>query len=509
MNVQNQRLVLAPIFSDHMVLQRRKPIRVWGHCGLDDKVSIRIGQKEAVAIIQQGYWTATLPPMEAMANAELNVVSSSGEQIKVRNVAIGEVWIAGGQSNMEFRFKYDSEAEKVLTAANHSDIRYFETPKISFAGEEFDEEINPFGKWRTYSPENAADFSAVALYFALRLIEELQVPVGIIACTWSGTSAAAWLSEKYLSVETGLHIYLQEYQEAIKDLDIDEYEEQVSSCRQLYLLPSIVAALDKMNAGTATEDTYRTLAPLLDSPFIKRLGPKHYNRPNGLYHTMVKEIAGYAAQGVIWYQGEADAPKAFLYDKLFTALIECWRETWEDELPFLFVQLAPFRDFECNGEGFPYIREQQERVSKYVRKAYMASIMDVGMEYDVHPKLKRPVGERLALLALGKVYGQNILCEAPEVDQLIMDGNCIQITFRHAGDRLVIKGDELNGLKVTAAQRPVPYTTQVKDNNLNIILKEQITSGETINIRFACSAYEEVNLYNSANLPAKPFSLII
>ncbi|MCL6601263.1 MAG: sialate O-acetylesterase [Paenibacillus sp.] len=264
-----------------------------------------------------------------------------------------------------------------------------------------------------------------------------------------------------------------------------------------------------MNVGTSTEDTYRTLAPLLESPYIKQLGPKHYNRPNGLYHTMVKEIAGYTVQGVIWYQGEADAPKASLYDKLFTALIECWRETWKDELPFLFVQLAPFRDIECKGEGFLYIRKQQEKVSKYVQKAYMASIMDVGMEYDVHPKLKRPVGERLALLALGKVYGHNILCEAPEVDQVMKEGNSIRITFHHAGEQLVVNGDKLNGLQVSTAERPVPYTTEVKANNLVIILDEEITSLETINIRFACSDYEEVNLYNSADLPAKPFKITI
>ncbi|QUL53453.1 hypothetical protein KDC22_24125 [Paenibacillus tritici] len=508
MHSQNQKLVLSPVFSDHMILQRRKPIRIWGYCNVDDKIRVKLGAKEVVAIIEQGCWTANLPPMEATANAELIVLSSSGEQIRVRDVAIGEVWIAGGQSNMEFRLKYDAEADKVLTVANHTDIRYFETPKVSF-DDEIDEDINPFGKWRTCSPVNAADFSAVAYYFALRLFENLQIPVGIITCTWSGTSAAAWLSEEYLNRDTGLNIYLQEYQEAIKDLNLEEYERQVKLCRQLYLLPSIVAALDRMNAGTATEDIYTTLAPLLGSPYIKQLGPKHYNRPNGLYHTMVKEIAGYTAQGVIWYQGEADAPKAFLYDKLFTALIECWRETWEDELPFLFVQLAPFRDVESNGEGFPYIRDQQEKVSKNVQKTYMASIMDMGMEFDVHPKRKRPVGERLALLALGKVYGQNIFCEAPEVDQVMKEGNCIRITFHHAGERLVVHGDKLNGLQVIAGQRPVQYTTEVKGNNLFIILNKQVTDLETINIRFACSDYEEVNLYNSANLPAKPFKITI
>ncbi|MCL6601264.1 MAG: hypothetical protein K6T94_00165 [Paenibacillus sp.] len=136
MHTQNQGLVLAPVFSDHMILQRRKPIRIWGQCNVDDKIRVKLGSKEVVAIIEQGCWTANLPPMEAMVNVELIVLSSSGEQIKVRDVAIGEVWIAGGQSNMEFRLKYDVEANEVLSEANHTHIRYFETPKVSFSGEE-------------------------------------------------------------------------------------------------------------------------------------------------------------------------------------------------------------------------------------------------------------------------------------------------------------------------------------------------------------------------------------
>lgn len=164
------------------------------------------------------------------------------------------------------------------------------------------------------------------------------------------------------------------------------------------------------------------------------MGPYNVGRPGGLYHQMLETIIPCGARGVLWYQGESDEGHADIYDRLFEAMIGCWRESFCQELPFLFVQLAPYGTWlGGTGEKYPELRRRQEMVSRRVPGAYMTSVMDLGMYEDIHPKHKKEVGERLALLARGKVYKEELLCEPPALLGAERKGKKITLHFAHAG----------------------------------------------------------------------------
>ncbi|HZG87979.1 sialate O-acetylesterase [Paenibacillus sp.] len=504
---------LANIFSDHMVLQRDKPIKIWGESADNQTIFVKINFTEVTAEVKDGKWAVELPPMAACESCELRVSSSNpvDQEIIVHNVAIGEVWVAGGQSNMEFDLKSDIESDESIRLADNPFIRFYDCPKTSYEGHEHEEDFSEFGFWRPCDAKHAPYFSAVGFYFAKKIYELQQVPVGIIGCTWGGSSASAWMDEKYLAEDQQLSVYLHEYEEAVKDLDIEEYELKLRQRQSRMNSPEVMAFIENMRAGRLTAEQLSELAALRSQgQTLPPIGPKYFNRPAGLYHHMVEKISGFTARGIIWYQGESDEKKAELYGKLFTALIQCWREAWQDELPFLFVQLAPYGSWAgATGENFPAVREQQELVSKTVPNAYMASIMDAGMEFDIHPKRKRPVGERLALLARNKVYGENLISEAPEVERASRDAGTITITFKNVGNGFVLIGEQINGIKVFIDNEElVEFKSEAKNNTLTIE-SERMQDSEKIEVKFAWTAYVEVNLYSSAGLPLKPFKLIL
>ena len=266
---------------------------------------------------------------------------------------------------------------------------------------------------------------------------------------------------------------------------------------------------EKMMYGMSEEE----FAAMIQSFFTEGMevkppviGPRSEKRPGGLYETMLKKIAPYTARGVLWYQGENDEAHADIYDVVLERLIACWRELWGEKLPFLIVQLAPFEYWTEEGRMiFPMIREKQEQVSRHVPDVWMASIMDAGMKKDIHPKQKRPVGERLALLAEGHVYGEDILCDAPEcIGMTAEDGKAV-LTFAYAGDGLRVTGNVLQAMELFADGKPIAqFSFTARKDRLEVGAEEIRKDGE-IEIRFARQDYCEVNLFNSIGLPAKPF----
>ena len=433
------------IFGDHMVLQRDKPVKIWGACGRPQTIRVFIDDREMASTqAAAGGWKLTLPPMEASRDLVLKITGAdAGESYTFRDVAVGEVWIAGGQSNMEFPLEYDAEAKTAIARAKDPDIRFYDCPKIKFERQEQEDDTSRFGFWRPCDPANAPFFSAVGFYFARKINERYHVPVGIVGCNWSGTTASAWLDESYLAADEKLAIYLQEYEAGLQELDLAQYMAAEKAGREGMKRPAAQKVMRYIMKNTPGPLLYPICTAIVTSSTRSTapLGPRSENRPAGLYHTMVRKIAGYTVRGVIWYQGESDDPKAELYARLFSALIRCWRDAWGDELPFLFVQLAPFeRWLGLPAANYPILREQQAAVARTVAGAYMAGIMDAGSKLDIHPKHKRPVGERLALLARGKVYGENILCEAPEATGAKLENGRLVISFAHAGEGLTLKG---------------------------------------------------------------------
>jgi sialate O-acetylesterase len=220
---------------------------------------------------------------------------------------------------------------------------------------------------------------------------------------------------------------------------------------------------------------------------------------------MLKQIAPYAVKGVIWYQGEADDEKAELYHRMFPSLIRCWRELWDDDFPFLFVQLAPFRHWmSCTGARYPELRAAQQWTADNVMNTAMAVITDAGCDWDIHPKNKRPVGERLALLAEHYVYGDDILCEAPRMCGISVNDSQITLEFDFAGDGLRLRGDRLNSLEIYQGGYPIAYTSCKAEGNTVTVYGDEIQAGMPTEARIACTDFYEVNVFNSAGIPARP-----
>jgi sialate O-acetylesterase len=403
---------------------------------------------------------------------------------------------------MEWPLKYDHEWKTVIPAANDPLLRFYDEPHVSYEGQEKEDDYSHAGFWRPFDPQNAPWFSAVGTYFALELRKSLGVPVGILGCNWGGTSAACWLPEECLQTPT-LKQYLLDYEKSCASLDMARYRDLYRAQITRTLPPEVMEMLERINLGEISFETlmdnFKDAPP---PPMPLPVGPMDPYRPNGLYHLMLKKVAPFSAKGFIWYQGETDQTYPQLYEELLTAMIRAWRDLFKDELPFLQVQLAPYEGWgPQDGPNFPGVRNAQAQVAKKVPGVWMASIMDVGSKKDIHPKKKRPVGERLALLARGKVYGEKLLCEAPEPEKIIPEDGGFAVLFKNAEGGLVLRGEAVKGIEAFDREnRPVKIACRLEDRTLHIRGDVPI-----VKFSFAYLPYVEVNLYNVANCSAVPF----
>lgn len=495
----------AAIFRDHMVLQQGKAVTVWGECDGEEEILVSIGEIQVCASREAQRWRAVLPPLPATESTFLTI-SSGAQCIRISDVAVGEVWFAGGQSNMEFYLRYDKEREH---AVEDPQIRMFDIPKISYRGELAEYDYSDFGKWRKFTPENMDYFSATAFYFAAFLRSKLKVPVGIVCCTWGATPACAWLDPRYLEKNEG-SVWLEDYREATKDLDPAQYEAAFRRNPDNYKgKPFSNPMQEKMMFGMTPEELMAWVQEMNQSgaaPVLPVEGPKSEKRPGGLFETMILPAAPYTVRGFLWYQGENDDRHPEVYHIVLSRLIQCWRTLWGEELPFLLVQLAPFSYWTEEGRFiFPLIREKQQWVSDHTENCWMACVMDHGMEHDIHPKEKRFAGQRLALLALGHVYHHKLLCDSPRYDHFTAAPGRIELHFRHVGESLLCRGEDVSAFRVAVNGKELP-DVGIEVTGKTVLLQHPLFQrGNAIRIQFARKDYCIVNLYNSAQLPLLPF----
>jgi sialate O-acetylesterase len=514
-------LSLPAIFSKGLVLQRRRPIHIWGNGGEGDTVTVSLDGEGASTVVRGGVWALTLPPREAAPRCSLRVQSGGGE-ILIDDAAIGEVWIAGGQSNMEFLFKYDAERDRVMDGPPDPLLRFFDVPKTSYPGQEKDEDFSAQGLWRSWTREDAPYFSAVPYYFGALLRKHLDVPVALVGCNYGGTPAAAWMDAELLREDPGLSGYYREYAERIAAINLEKYAAKFKKIRKLLIIPASTWLVDEYMAGTLT--IKKALPFLLRTPpwtlasaiaFAQKPGPFDAQRPGGLFAGMVKTIAGYSAQGVIWYQGENDAVHPQDYAALFSLVVQSWRRAWDAPLPFFTVMLAPYeKDFTGNsGKTYPELRQQQRIAAETLAGTYLICAMDAGERNNIHPRHKRPVGERLARAALGELYGLAVPHLAPQAVSVSKEdragGAVITIRFSGCYEGLSLVGETrdagpyINGLELFAGNAGVrDFTVRLGKEDLVITAPAQ-----TSEVRFAWLPYTRVNLCNSAGIPAMPFSL--
>lgn len=509
-------LKAAMVFGNSMVLQRQKEIKVWG-TGIPGNVVIGIlkgvkGGEASTIIGEESNWMLTFAPQEAARGLELTLKDGI-DTITYQNVSIGEVWVAGGQSNMEYYLEFDAEKENVLNGDMNPDIRFFDYPEVSYEGQLEEYDYSRFGIWRTCTKEDLPYFSAPGYYFAEDLSKALELSIGIVGCNWGGTPACAWMAQEYLEDNEGRQ-WLEEYEREAGKLDLEVYKAEFkANPMNDHSNPLADPRMAKlMLPGFSHEEQLGFLNLMASSPekaklLAPQIGPYYERRPGGLYETMVKKVAPYTARGVIWYQGESDSDRATLYSTVFGEMIRCWRDLWKDELPFLFVQLAPFGKWlAADGRHYPEIRHQQELVSKNVPDSWMISTSDAGMEWDIHPKYKKPIGMRLALLARGHIYGENLLCDPPEFHAAKRLSEGIRIEF-HNCEGLYIKGDQVNALvmKDDKEEEITPEKVSVVEDDL--LIEGEFPPGTVVS--FARTPFYEVNLYNKSGNPVKPFEITL
>ena len=501
----------AFIFANNMVLQRKIPVPVWGTGTPGAEVTVILQGNEVTARVgQDGKWSAMLQPLTASAGETMVIRSGADERI-IENVAVGEVWIASGQSNMEFHMRYDQDYSSETEICANENIRFFDVPVIPSekSGQLFDYTKN-FGFWRTACPADLEWFSAVGYYFAKNLQPALDVPVGIIGLNCGGSKCCCWMDEETLQ-KCG-PVWMEDYLNGMKS--ISDYEKAEAEYYRSGLgdhsQPFADPMIDHMMYGMSIEEIESTHRHMLESGGLV-IGPWAEWRPAGLYHMMAERIIPYAVRGVLWYQGESDEDHPEIYADMLNGLIGLWRKKWGYRLPFIIAQLAPLGEvIGPGGRVYPILRKQQQYVAEHTQEVYLAATGDVGHTYDIHPKEKQPVGRRMALLARGHVYGEDLLCDAPVPDSVSRDNDCIAIHFKNAEGGLVLKGEKIEAMQVFIDGNELDspdYMLDKEQSRLIVRIPERDASEHQTEIRFAETPYFKVNLYNQSDIPVIPFTV--
>ena len=502
----------ALIFGEHMIFQQNKEIRVWGTSAAGDRVTVTLGNESATVSVKEGAWEAILSPMEACFKTSLIISSEkTGEKITFNDVAIGEVWLAGGQSNMEFLMKFDYDFEETSKLPSDNDLRFICYPQTAFKGFlETENDCPDWGFWRKWDDiEDRKMFSAVATYAGMLLRKKLDVPVGIVGCNWGGTPAAAWTAKENLESNPKLKKILDWHKEACETTNWPIYipaSEQKAAPKD----PVMEENFERMMMGEDMSEFFKNFDPsvFMSAPFVPFMpGPRSTVRPSGLYENMLTKVAPFGIRGALWYQGEDDDAREWgdIYDESMKTMITSWRKLWGYDFPFYQVELAPFEGVGPTGaKNYPQIRHQQAKAVSELKDAYDICILDAGEKINIHPRHKKIVGERLGRVVLKHTYGdESLVADCPVAKEASFDKGTVTITFENAAGGIVINGDLSSALKVTQEGNSVKYAATVEKDRLVITgLKENVP----VKIEYCEENFCPAVLFNSEGNPVYGFT---
>lgn len=467
------------VIGDHAVLQRDAPLHIWGWATPHARLSVKLhAQEQTTTADDLGKWSVWFKP-EAAGGPYVLTVDGDGHA-EIHDLLLGDVWLASGQSNMEFPLKgfpngplKDSERE--IAAANRPDIRLLVIPKRPSDYPMDDVE----GKgWTTCTPETVAEFSAVAYFFGVNIQKSEKAPIGLIDATWGGTPAESWVSMDTLGSNPALFPILRSRAEFAA----------MESDRVLR------AALEtKAEAGAKA-------AGKMPAKRSGHADPGSW-MPAGLFNGMIAPATPYTLRGWLWYQGESNTPsvKASNYAALFQALIGDWRQQFsQGNLPFLFVQIS---SFVAPQQRWGMVRDAQRR-ALVLKNTAMAVSLDVGEAHNIHPADKQTVGYRLALAAQGLAYGEHVEFESPTIRQTTVEGEGLRIWLDHAKGLHAV--GELDDFEVAGADHVFVPAKAIIDGESVVVSAGQVKQPRYV--RFAWADNDRSSLRNEANLPAGTFT---
>ena len=438
----------APCFGKDMVLQQDMPVKLWGTASKGEQIQVVFQRKTyKTKADKDGNWIISTAALKAGGPFKLSAKSKK-ESHEIDDVYVGEVWIAGGQSNMEFDLSRSTDGRKYVEAASNENIRFLYVPRPDRVKTPEDNELI----WKVATREHVANMSAVAYHFASNIQPKINVPIGIICCYRGGSSAESWIAPEDLRA-------------------------------------------------------HPQLKSLMEFDRTTRERGSNQRRRSTLYEDMLTRVIPFTSRGVIWYQGEANAARAEQYKTLFPYMIASWRKYFSNPtLPFYFVQLPKF-----GAKGEPHfhwaeLRDAQLETWRNVPNTAMVVALDCGEENQLHPKNKKPIGERLALIALNKNYKLNVPYSGPLFKSASVAGNQVVVSFDYAESGLttnedsIVRGFELSGDGKTF----YPANAEIKNNNIIVV---STAVKKPIALRYGWKNFTDANLYNQDGLMASPFSV--
>jgi sialate O-acetylesterase len=404
LQASNGNISLPEIFSDNMVLQQKSDVTIWGWAKTMEKITLKadwLDSELSTTADNQGKWSLVLKT--PAAGGPFNILLKGYNELTLKNVLIGEVWLCSGQSNMEWSAGSGiNNAEEEIRNANYEDIRFF---SVYHATSKYPQD-HFTGEWTACTSESMRSFSIIAYLYARKLHEALGVPIGVINSSWGGTPAEAWMPE------------------------------------------------DLINKDDLLREAATRQQPVPWGPV----------EPGRIYNSMISPLIPFRIAGVLWYQGEANTVNAYAYKDLLSALIQSWRTSWGYEFPFYYAQIAPYK-YGRPDEGVE-VREAQRKVLA-VPNTGMIVLSDIGDTTNIHPKNKQDVALRFANLALNKYYSKVKMEDSgPLYKDMRIDRNKVMISFDHA-DGLYVKGDKLNCFELAGEDKIFyPATAKIKDNQV-------------------------------------------
>ena len=480
-------VTLPKVLSSHMVIQRDLPVHIWGTAAPGEGVQVSFrGETQGATVGTLGRWSIYLKPGAAGGPFELTVKGTpplgggeaAGQTITLDDVLVGDVWVASGQSNMEFAMRQAETAAQDLPKASNPRIRLLMVKKK--AAEYPLDDVETDG-WAPSTPETAKDFSAVGWYFAREIEQRENVPVGVIDSTWGGTVADTWTRMAALGEDAALAPIFVSWGK-MTEKEENEHLRAKDEQRQR----------DEAKAAGKPEPQFPWHPQLLSWG------------PGMLWNGMIAPLTPFPICGVIWYQGESNSAlvRAPLYKRVFSTMIEDWRHEWGvGDFPFLYVQISNFKS--NASEDWAELREQQLKTLE-LRNTAMAVTIDIGNPDDVHPKDKVDVGHRLALAARAIAYGEDISYSGPIFRQATPEGGAIRAWFDHHAKGLVAKGGELTGFEVAGSDGKFVSATARIDGNTVVVTSDAVAEPKFV--RYGWANSPQCNLFNGEGLPASPFS---
>lgn len=437
-------LRLPAIYSDHMVIQQNATVPIWGWSNSTQDVVIKVSWDTATIKTRSAnttFWKTAIRTPAASGPHQITIIAGNEKRI-ITDVLAGEVWLCSGQSNMEWSMAASGDGKTVMGEVNDSQIRLFDIPNAAAESRQEKGE----GKWVVCDKNTVAGFSAVGYFFGKKVNDNLKQPVGLINASWGGTPAEAWVPAPLIEGNEALK------QSAAKQID--------------------------------------------DKPWCP-------SRPAVVFNAMINPLLPYRISGALWYQGEANTAAPATYKQLMETLITDWRKEFQSDFPFYFVQIAPFKGYGEIEKG-TLIREQQVNMQS-IPNTGMVVISDlVDNVNDIHPQFKKPVGERLANIALTKTYGKTgFAYQSPEYASMKVEKSRVKLSFSNAADGLIAKGGAPNEFLIAGADHKFfPATAKIEGSVVTVSAKEV---KEPIAVRYAWSNGSIGNLFGKSGLPVSSF----